>query len=61
MSHRFSQTPGTASPCGDALPGIVIHGRRDGKPARPRISAFIWGGKVPSTPVLAYGRRKDAA
>ena len=48
--------------CRDPLPGIVIRGGRRGPEARdPRISAFIWGGKVRPTPTLPYGRRKGAA
>jgi hypothetical protein len=43
------------------LPGIVIHGREDLRPATPRIHAFIWGGKVRPTPTLRYGRQKDVA
>ncbi|HSG46577.1 MAG TPA: hypothetical protein VLA43_02065 [Longimicrobiales bacterium] len=43
------------------LPGIIIHGREAGPPATPRIQAFIWGGKVPPTPTLPYGRWKGAA
>lgn len=44
-------------------PGIVI---ADGRGAprigdEPRISAFIWGGKVRPTPVLPFGRWKGAA
>lgn len=45
------------------VPGIVIHrGRTGAEPVHPRISAFIWGGKVHPTPALPYGRSsKDAA
>lgn len=43
------------------LPGIIIHGRQAGPPATPRIQAFIWGGKLPPTPTLPYGRWKGAA
>lgn len=43
-------------------PGIVI---ADGRGVRgltpPRITAFIWGGKVRPTPVLPFGRWKGAA
>jgi hypothetical protein len=44
-------------------PGIVIRdGRRgDGPVLEPRISAFIWGGKVRPTPTLPFGRWKGAA
>ncbi len=46
-----------------AVPGIVIHRGRNGtEPVHPRISAFIWGGKVHPTPALPYGRHgQDAA
>jgi hypothetical protein len=43
----------------DVVPGIVIHHRFE-PPARPLISAFIWGGKTRPVPQLPYGRR-DAA
>ena len=36
--------------------GIVIHMRVEPMP-RPRVSAFIWGGKVRPMPSLPYGRR----
>jgi hypothetical protein len=49
------------SPCEGLLPGIVIHGREDGVQAPPLIQAFIWGGKVPASPTLPYGRLKGAA
>lgn len=46
----------------EPLPGIVIAGG-GGKtdPRAPRISAFIWGGKVRPVPTLPYGRWKGAA
>lgn len=43
------------------LPGIIIHGREDFQPEHPRIQAFIWGGEVPSSPTLPFGRRKTVA
>lgn len=45
------------------LRGIVINrGAGPGKEkTRPRIAAFIWGGKVRPTPTLPYGRWKGAA
>lgn len=43
-----------------ALRGIVIIRGEDPTPQRPRISAFIWGGKVRPTPTLPYGRWKSA-
>ncbi|MFP4624929.1 MAG: hypothetical protein ACLFRX_12165 [Gemmatimonadota bacterium] len=40
--------------------GIVIHAA--GAPApKPRISAFIWGGKVRPEPTLPFGRWKSTA
>lgn len=44
-------------------PGIVIADGRGGTRSgdEPRISAFIWGGKVRPTPVLPFGRWKGAA
>ena len=48
--------------CGAPLPGIVItEGRRVPEIGDPKISAFIWGGKVQPTPALPYGRTKGAA
>lgn len=50
------------SRCGELLPGIVItEGRRVPEIGDPKISAFIWGGKVQPTPALPYGRAKGAA
>jgi hypothetical protein len=46
---------------GAPLPGIIIHGREDGRAATPRIHAFIWGGEAPPTPTLPFGRRKNVA
>jgi hypothetical protein len=40
----------------EAAPGIVIRDRFGPLP-RPRIAAFIWGGKVRPVPALPYGRR----
>jgi hypothetical protein len=39
-----------------AAPGTVIQLRLE-QPPRPRVSAFIWGGKVRPVPMLPYGRR----
>jgi hypothetical protein len=48
--------------CGDFLPGIIIAGGDRTPQARdPRISAFIWGGKVRPTPTLPYGRLARSA
>lgn len=44
----------------DALRGIVITQGEHPEPERPRISAFIWGGKVRPKPTLPYGRWKGA-
>lgn len=45
-------------PKGTAASGIVIHMRVEPAP-RPRVSAFIWGGKVRPLPELPYGRRSS--
>lgn len=46
----------------DVTPGIVIMDRgSDVGKMRPRITAFIWGGKVRPTPTLPFGRWKGAA
>ncbi len=42
-------------------PGIVIVDRNNDEGLRPRVAAFIWGGKVRPTPVLPFGREKGAA
>ncbi len=48
--------------CLETLPGIVItEGRRPLDSGDPRISAFIWGGKVRPTPALPYGSSKGVA
>ena len=43
------------------LRGIVIARGGFTAPGRPKISAFIWGGKVRPTPTLPFGRWKGAA
>ena len=43
------------------LRGIVITRGNTPVPKQPRISAFIWGGKVRPTPTLPYGRWKGVA
>lgn len=44
------------------LRGIVItRGGETSEPSRPRIAAFIWGGKVRPNPTLPFGRWKGAA
>lgn len=40
------------------LRGIVITRGAEKTPGKPRISAFIWGGKVRPVPTLPYGRWK---
>ena len=41
--------------------GIVIAQGDEPPPEQPRISAFIWGGKVRPTPTLPFGRWKGVA
>lgn len=42
--------------------GIVItRGTEEAATRRPRIAAFIWGGKVRPNPTLPFGRWKGAA
>jgi hypothetical protein len=46
------------------VPGIVVADRRPDRTSggvRPKITAFIWGGKVRPTPTLPFGRWKGAA
>jgi hypothetical protein len=48
----------------ETVQGIIVADRKeDGSRAGegPRISAFIWGGKVKPTPTLPYGRWRGAA
>jgi hypothetical protein len=48
----------------ESSPGIVVTDRPGGLLTdvdHPRIAAFIWGGKVPPTPTLPYGRWRGAA
>lgn len=40
------------------LRGIVITRGETTPPREPKVSAFIWGGKVRPTPTLPYGRWK---
>jgi len=44
--------PGPTKP----VPGIVIRGGFE-PPRPPRVTAFIWGGKVKPIPAIPYGRR----
>lgn len=41
------------------LPGIVVFEPAK-SPQRPRISAFIWGGKTRPVPTLPFGRWKSS-
>lgn len=47
------------------LQGIVVANGNGGgasaDPPEPRITAFIWGGKVRPSPTLPFGRWKGAA
>lgn len=43
------------------MPGIVIVDRNNDEGLRPRVAAFIWGGKIRPVPVLPFGREKGAA
>ena len=63
MTRKNGRTNGTGDRRRDELlPGIVIAGGQRGNEVRdPRISAFIWGGKVRPTPTLPYGRRRKGA
>jgi hypothetical protein len=42
-------------------PGIIVLDVRRETEQQPRISAFIWGGKVKPAPTLPFGRWKGAA
>lgn len=57
--HGSSEEPERPS----AFQGIMISpvGASEAEAHRPRISAFIWGGKVRPTPTLPFGRWKGAA
>jgi hypothetical protein len=46
------------------VPGIVVAGRNPDRATggeRPKIAAFIWGGKVRPVPTLPFGRWRGAA
>lgn len=43
----------------EAAPGIVIR-LAASQPIRPKVSAFIWGGKTRPVPALPYGRKTAA-
>ncbi len=57
---KTGRDDGAREPRVQAARGIVIIRGEDPAPQRPRISAFIWGGKVRPTPTLPYGRWKGA-
>lgn len=61
MKTQPDYSPPTRRP--GPLHGIVIHKGSvgEGQKNTPRISAFIWGGKVRPSPTLPFGRWKDAA
>lgn len=62
MTKMSPSSEGGVRPCSDALPGIVISRSPecdDG--AHPRITAFVWGGKVQPGPTLPYGRARRSA
>ena len=40
---------------------IVVDGRNRGTQLKPRMRAFIWGGKVTPPPTLPFGRWKSVA
>lgn len=62
MTTKNGRGRGVNGAAREPVPGIVIHrGRRGSDESDPRISAFIWGGKVRPTPTLPYGSRKGAA
>jgi hypothetical protein len=62
MTHRPGTTRSRAPRKGD-LQGIVIVDGHDGakERRRPKISAFIWGGKTAPSPTLPFGRWKGVA
>ncbi len=64
MSERWRTTMNDEKPTGETGPGIVVTDVTADPPENgggPRISAFIWGGKVKPAPTLPYGRWKGAA
>lgn len=64
MSNGNGYGTGKKGVTEDTVQGIIVADRRIEKVSpgeRPRISAFIWGGKVKPTPTLPYGRWKGAA
>ena len=64
MTKGGGESMGEERKSADAGLGIVVTDRPAevaGDGTRPRIAAFIWGGKVRPTPTLPYGRWKGAA
>jgi hypothetical protein len=64
MKMGRKEVKGADLPDGDGSPGIVVTDRHEnsrGSDHKPRIAAFIWGGKVRPSPTLPYGRWKGAA
>jgi hypothetical protein len=64
MSQRFKNGENRVQDPDETSPGIVITnlpGNLSDREDHPRISAFIWGGKVRPVPTLPYGRWKGAA
>ena len=56
-SEDLKSEPRSSSP----VRGIVITSGDSTPPQQPRISAFIWGGKVRPIPTLPFGRWKGVA
>ncbi|MGD2067348.1 MAG: hypothetical protein PVI57_01585 [Gemmatimonadota bacterium] len=63
MDDEGRRNGGKAEGMSKGVPGIVIADGREwtGPTREPRITAFIWGGKVRPTPTLPFGRWKGAA
>lgn len=59
MTKGMEGRRGGSTGC-DEVPGIVIADVVRGGSESPRISAFIWGGKVRPAPTLPYGRWRAA-
>jgi hypothetical protein len=62
MTKRPTGAHAGMRPCDEALPGIVISRTPDcARTAHPRITAFVWGGRVQPEPTLPYGRARRPA
>jgi hypothetical protein len=62
MTTTNGRTERRAADCEESLPGIIIaSGDRLPEARDPKISAFIWGGKVQPSPALPYGRLARSA